>query len=247
MEVLMVRLLVLLLILAGCASSPQNEMSEKATSYSSVNLEKVKTTCDQRKFSSALKALDIAYAENKGSAKYWNLLGYCYYLSGKPSIAILYLNKAIEFNGNFSPAYNNLAVIHEARGDYSKAEAALNMAINTSNPTRVSKENYALTLTKAGLISKSQETLGSTTNTNRGQMARAFNAYYQKQYKTASTYFSKLSANFQNHPGIALPYAYSLLKSGKKSSAMAAFAKVRGNLGPYQGFYRRLSSYLGKK
>ncbi|MEX0797952.1 MAG: tetratricopeptide repeat protein [Bacteriovoracaceae bacterium] len=206
--------------------------------------------CYQREFDEAFEAVAKAHDKYRGNPSYWNQVGTCYLLKGSSRKALLFYNKALEFNPGFAPALNNIGVMYRKKGQDQKAEVAFSRAIQSANFSKTPRFNLAQLYLDYGLY---KDALGHLTPLERNSgkdvdvLSALGSAYLMAgEYDRSANYFQKINSDHYEKPYIGINAALAFYKTGNKKLARDVLEDMdREDLGPYKKYYEQSAKKVG--
>jgi tetratricopeptide (TPR) repeat protein len=183
-----------------------------------------------------------AYRSNPA---FWNQVGTCYLLQKERRKALLFYNKALEFDTNYSPALNNLGVLYRKFGEDQKAEVAFKRAIKGNNFAKTPRFNLAQLYLTYGLYKFAIKELNVLDRVSKGDvdvLVGIGTAHLMSgNPKLALKYFNKIESSFYERPYIGLNISYANYLAGKKEVARDIFSDVDSSkLGRLKDYYKML-------
>ena len=206
-----------------------------------------------------LKKFDDAFLKIRNTSRiyvknpiFWNQVGNCYLLKGDKRKALLFYNKALSLEKDYSPALNNLGVMYYGDEDYSRALVAFQKAIRSGDFKAVPRLNLANLYLSYGLYEdaiKLTAGLASKNATDLDILNILGSAYLMKgDFKTSLKYFSQINTDFLESATYGINYSLALFKSGRKSAGVDAMESIdKKNLGAWKSYYFEVKTYMGVK
>lgn len=188
-------------------------------------LSKIVYLCYQGDFDNAFKHSAAVYDNYKTNPSYWNQIGSCYYLQRNLKKAKVFYRRALMLDKKFIPSINNLGVVYLLESKDKKAQAAFEQALILDRTAKTPKFNLANLYIRYGLLDKAETFLR---NLKRGINIRDKDIYLSMAYvdlfrgngSGAISNLNKLDDSVlrSKKGGLALFFAYKLLKSDKANS-----------------------------
>jgi len=234
-------LVILTLVLAGCAS----EVYQEAGSYNPNTLiSNSLIACHDNDIAEGKKTLEKVMTNEKSNPQYWNALGLCYSLSQEPVKANFYYDLGLEAIGQYkgidkkqleATLLNNMALIHlsykrfnDAYLTFKRAEALapeiFNIQLNISQLLLEFKYDD-----KALVILNKLETLRPGDTDVLYSQALIYTR--KNEYEKALVTLSKINSAKNTRPDIAGVYAFNLLKINQLTDALAVIDKTHNTKG----------------
>ena len=216
------------------------------------DLAKISRACYQKEFNDAFQLADSTYNRYRNNPIYWNTLGICFYLKKENRKALLYYNKALEFNAKYVPSLNNIGVMYVAMNEDQKALVAFERARAAGDFSKTPRFNIGQLYLKYGLGKKALATFSALQRLSSDDVdvlnglasAQLMNGDFRASVNT----FKQIDDSFLEEKYIGLNYAVALFYNGQKDEAVDAFEDVnRKNLGVWGYYYQRVSQLLGVK
>lgn len=215
-------------------------------------LSQISRLCYQKDFNEAFAVADKIYEKYRNNPIYWNQMGTCFYLKKEDRKALLYYNKALEFNSSYVPSLNNIGVMYVRQGEDQKALVAFERAKKGGNFSKTPRFNVGQLYLKYGLSKQALSVFSSLYQMNKNDVdvinglasAQLMNGDYSSSVKT----FKTISSNYQERHYIGINYALALFLDGKKDEAKDVLDDVDNDkLGAWKDYYTKVSSYIGVK
>ena len=134
------------------ARLPEGKLYDLKDSEDLIN--QILSACYRHDFGKANQMMQDVYRSYHKHPTYYNAVGTCWLLQGKPKKAMLFYNKAREIDPKFAPAYNNMGVIHQKEGKDQSAILAYEEAVKYSSFSRTPNFNLAQIYLHYGMADK---------------------------------------------------------------------------------------------
>jgi tetratricopeptide (TPR) repeat protein len=209
--------------------------------------------CYRKKFDQAQRVFRELYARYKKNSTYWNLRGVCEIVKANFNLAILYLNKSLDYSKDYAPAMNNLGIIFQRIGQSSKAMVAFEKAISfspRSNIPMINASKLYLSFSQARLALRLLEIVYKRHPKDdllKNLMAQSY--LMLGDYSKAKSYYQSIEDDdlFES-PSFGLNYSVALHYTGEKEEAREIFSEIE-NIGVKidKKYYNEVKDLLAKK
>lgn len=228
--------------------------------YSVSELSKIKDTtdpllvismkCAVKDYDEAFKLAGKIFDRYQKVAAYWNQVANCHLNSGSHRKALLFYNKALEFDRNYVPALNNIGVMYSRQGQDQKALVAFERAGKEGKFSKTPRYNLAKLHLTYGLSESARPIFLSLLNQAPQDVdllnAVATSFLLDSDYQSALSYFNKIPQNEWKRAEIGLNIALSLKKANRDKEAKQVFAMVNKPSGrELKKYYSVVESQLG--
>lgn len=122
-------------------------------------LDKLAQSCYEKEFKDAKEQIQELEERYRSNIIFWNQVATCFMLEKEYRKALLFYNKALEFDPSYAPVLNNIGVMYENQNEDEKALISYQRAIKADKYARTPKLNAALIYLKYSLYSKAQSIL----------------------------------------------------------------------------------------
>ena len=231
------------------ARLPEGKLYDLKDSEDLIN--QILSACYRRDFSRAQRMMDEVYQSYRKHPTYYNAVGTCWYLQGKPKKAMLFYNKAREIDPKFAPAYNNMGVIHQREGKDQSAILAYEEAAKYSSFSRTPNFNLAQIYLHYGMAGKALRLAQGIYADNAQDpdvLGLIANSYFlQGKIDQALAYFARIDRRALRSAHLGLNYAVALKIKGQIREAEDVFSDIDQKTIVSPRYYRRASKYLGDR
>jgi tetratricopeptide (TPR) repeat protein len=206
---------------------------------------KIILACYEKEFEDAQELIRENQEAYRSNPAFWNQVGTCYLLQKERRKALLFYNKALEFDTNYAPALNNLGVLYRKYGEDQKAEIAFKRAIKGNNFAKTPRFNLAHLYLTYGLYKFALKELSVLDRVSKGDidvLAGMGTAHLMSgNPKLAKKYFDKIEASFYEIPYIGLNASFANYLAGNKELARDIYGDVdTDKLGSLKEYYKML-------
>lgn len=232
------RYLIILILLAACASSEKNTLS-KTEKKAEVYYNQGTRGLVEKNYSAAIRNLVEAYKLKPEDSRIRNNLGMAFFFKKKPKLALGHLKKAVEFDPKNTQAILNLATVYMELGQYDLAEKNFQVVLDDLTFEQQFRTYYNL-----GVLSlkkndnrQAQNFFRQAISENEAYCPAHFQLgqiYYRgARYEDALTSFKSASKGvcYENPE----PIYYSALTHIKLDQVASAKEKLEDIIGRFQG------------
>lgn len=210
---------------------------------------KIIIACYEKEFEDAQELIRENQESYRSNPAFWNQVGTCYLLQKERRKALLFYNKALEFDTNYAPALNNLGVLYRKFGEDQKAEIAFKRAIKGNNFAKTPRFNLAQLYLTYGLYKFALKELFVLDRVSKGDvdvLAGMGTAHLMSgNPKLALRYFNKIESEFYENPYIGLNASFANFLAGKKEVARNIYGDIdTDKLGALKDYYKMLKRKL---
>lgn len=210
---------------------------------------KLSGLCHANKFPEAFQLIQKSHRKFKQNPAFWNQVGTCHLRKKDYRSAILFYNKAREFDAKYAPALNNLGVIYQIRGSTQKAALAYKEATKL-NPLSVTPIFNLAQLQLSGgqlegalfafqaLVKRNDEDVDALAGFATALLIRGDAAQSVRV-------FERLPGNAKSSPTYGTNYALALKLSGNDAKAREVLSQVAST--PNQemiAYYNKVKSFI---
>lgn len=211
---------------------------------------KIINNCYLKKFTTAYSIASKNHDSYKTNPVYWNQIGSCFLLEKKYRKALLYYNKALEFNSSYTPVLNNIAVMYRLKGEDQKALVMLNRAVRSDSNAKTPSFNVAQLLLRYALYKKAETQFLKLNRIKPNDIevlnGIAVSKLFQGKYQDALSYYKKIDDDYWERPYIGINVAFAQFKLGMKEDARNTLEDINNKkLGQYSWYYSQLKKKLG--
>lgn len=213
-------------------------------------LDKLAVTCYEKEFEDAKEQIQLLEEKYRSNIIFWNQVATCFMLQKEYRKALLFYNKALEFNPSYAPVLNNIGVMYESKGEDEKALLSYKKAIKVDKYARTPKLNAALMYLKYSLYSKAQNIVAGLkridSNDNEVLNAYATSLLMQGDAKSALSIFKTIEKDKFEQPTYGINYAMALHILNMKKESIDVFEDVDiDRKDPSYAYYQKVKSILG--
>ncbi len=215
-------------------------------------LDELSKTCYEKEFEEAKEQIQILEEKYRSNIVFWNQVATCFVLQKEYRKALLFYNKALEFNASYTPVLNNIGVMYEYQGEDEKALIAYKKAAKKDKYSRTPKLNIAYLYLKYGMFSKAKSLLRGLHNLNK-QDSEVANAYgnslvMEGSYSQALEIYSLIDKDEFEKPEYGLNYAIAMFMSNKKKDSIEIFEDIDiSKKDKAYTYYNKVKKTLGVK
>lgn len=237
------------LVRESLARLPEAQLYDLQDSEDIIN--QILSACYRRQFADAQKMMDQVYRSYNKHPTYYNAVGTCWYLQGKPKKAMIFYNKAREIDPKFAPAYNNMGVIHQKEGKDQSAIKAYEEAVKYSSFSRTPNFNLAQLYLHYGMADKALALAQGIYADNAqdpdviGLMANSY--FIQGKIDQALRFFGQIDRKALRRAHLGLNYAVALKIKGQNDLAEDVFSDIDQRTIVSPRYYRRVAKYIGDR
>lgn len=207
--------------------------------------------CYEKEFDSAFELLKQKSRSYTKNPAYWNLVGTCYLRKKERRLALLFINKAIDLNSRYAPAYNNLGVMYLNENDYPRAQISFEKAIRIDNYAKTPRLNLASLFLEYGLFQEARSLLIPLYNSSKKdiQVLNLMGVSYlmEQDIKRAQQYLTKISNSYFERAEFGVPQAMLAWGQGKKDKAKDILEDIDQEKGHWKDYLTRLQKAYGVK
>lgn len=193
-------------------------------------LDKLAQTCYEKEFNDAKEQIQELEEKYRSNIIFWNQVATCFMLEKEYRKALLFYNKALEFNPSYAPVLNNIGVMYENQNEDEKALLSYQKAIKADKYARTPKLNAALLYLKYSIYSKAKSILSGLkqldANDNEVLNAYATSLLMDGNSKSAISVFRNIDKDLFERPSYGLNYAMALYITKNKKESIDVFEDI---------------------
>jgi tetratricopeptide (TPR) repeat protein len=193
-------------------------------------LDKLAQTCYEKEFEDAKEQIQELEEKYRSNIIFWNQVATCFMLEKEYRKALLFYNKALEFNPSYAPVLNNIGVMYENQNQDEKALLSYQRAIKADKYARTPKLNAALLYLEYSLYSKAQNILSGLNkldvNDNEVLNAYATSLLMSGNTQSALSLYKRIDKDLFEIPSFGLNYAMALYISDNKKKSIDIFEDI---------------------
>ncbi len=204
--------------------------------------------CHKGNYDKAFGIIEVQNERYRENPSFWNQVGTCFLLKGERRKALMFYNKALEFQPNFAPALNNIGLMYRKEGNDQKAEVAFSKAVKNSNFSKTPRFNLAQLYLDYGLFNDAIKEFKVLEDSKDVDVFAGLGSAYLMagDYENSIRYFKMIDEDFYEWPYIGINAALAFYKAGDKDEARDILDDIdEDKLGPYKGYYEESKKKVG--
>lgn len=204
--------------------------------------------CYEKNYEEALALVNAEYERYRENPSFWNQVGSCYLLQGQNRKALLFYNKALEFEKDYAPAFNNIGVLYRMNGEDQRAEVAFKSAVSSSAFSKTPRFNLAQLYLSYGLYGLAIENFKVLESSGDVEVLAGLGSAFLMAGSSsqATGYFKRIEEKYYRKPFIGINAALAYYASGDRRVAQSALRQVNeDDLGELKGYYNQVKEKIG--
>jgi tetratricopeptide (TPR) repeat protein len=190
----------------------------------------ISVSCAKSQLNEAFELASAHFNKFQKIPAYWNLIGNCHLVGNDFRKALLFYNKALELNPQFTPSLNNIGVMYLRQNQDAKALLAFQRALKSAKFSSTPRLNLSRLYLKYGLAELAIPLLRGFNPDQTKDIeilhAQASALMMLVKYEAALSFYLRMPRSTWDRPDIGLNVALTYFALGKKNDALDVFSNL---------------------